>query len=94
MPFNYKSIHNYYIIIPLLDKNGFYLEAHRVISRAVALLKSWPAHLSLLSCCSGLFFSGFSFKGMLSLFFSKAHTQNSSQGLQTLRRKDLRKVLM
>lgn len=55
LSFNYKSTHKYYIIISLLDKSGFYLEAYRVTSTAVALLKSWPAHLSLFSCCSGLF---------------------------------------
>ena len=62
-------------MIPLLDKNGFYLEA----DGDVALLKSWPAHLSLFSCGSGLSFSGFSFKRMLSVFFSKACTQTGQQ---------------
>lgn len=79
LSFNHKATHKYYIIILLLDKNGFYLEAYRVTSRAVALLKSWPAHLSLFSCCSGLFLSGVSFKGMLSLFFPKAHAQTEQQ---------------
>lgn len=61
MPFNYKSIHKYYIIIPLLDKNGFYLEAHRVISRAVALLKV----LASLSVSSLLLFWTLSFQFLL-----------------------------
>ena len=71
LSFNHKSTHKYSRIIPLLDKNGFSLEA----CEDVALLKSWPTHLSLFPCGSGLSFSGFSFKGMLSLFFSKAHAQ-------------------
>lgn len=48
LSFNHKSTHEYSRIIPLLDKNGFYLEAYG----DVALLKSWPAHLSLFSCIS------------------------------------------
>lgn len=72
---NHKSTHKYSRIIPLLDKNGFYLEA----CEDVALLKSWPTHLSLFPCGSGLSFSGFSFKGMLSLFFSKAHAQTKQR---------------
>lgn len=79
LSFNHKSTHKYYIIILLLDKNGFYLKAYRVTSSAVALLKSWPAHLSLFSCCSGLFLSRFPFKAMLSLFLSKAHAQTEQQ---------------
>lgn len=45
----------------------------------MALLKSWPANFSLFPCGSGLSFSGFSFKRMLSLFFSKACTQTEQQ---------------
>ena len=75
LSFNHKSTHKYSRIIPLLDKNGFYLEA----CEDVALLKSWPTHLSLFPCGSGLSFSGFSFKGMLSLLFSKAHAQTKQR---------------
>lgn len=91
LSFNHKSTHKYSRIIPLLDKNGFYLEA----CEDVALLKSWPTHLSLFPCGSGLSFSGFSFKGILSCSSPK-HTlrQNSGQRLQAPHRKDLRKVLM
>ena len=75
LSFNHKSTDKYSRIIPLIHKNGFYLEA----CEDVALLKSWPTHLSLFPCGSGLSFSGFSFKGMLSLFFSKAHAQTKQR---------------
>lgn len=45
----------------------------------MALLKSWPSYLSLFPCGSRLSFSGFSFKGMLSLFFSKACAQTEQR---------------